>query len=563
MNYPVVRMIWPQRFFVLILFLFLSVGKMDAQSALNMTQLANWDNNSLPSIGNATFNDVWGYAANGREYAILGTVQGFYIIDVTLPSSPSVVTFHTSSSSNSFWRDFKTYQNYLYTVSDQGASSELEIFDLSGLPTSITRVYNSQAFFSTCHNIQIDQGSGHLYAAGTTSSPNGVIILDLSTTPANPTLLANFSLGAYVHDVYVHNDTCVAFFGNTGVGMFDFANLAMPGSIGLLLAYPDPGYAHSGWADEEFETLYWTTETQGTNVKISDFSSGFNLDVVGNLKSALLAPAFTNSTAHNPFVKGDYLYIAYYEDGVKVYDISNRTAPVVAGYFDTHSQNTDYGTSYEGCWGVYPYLPSGNILASDQANGLFVLGQNTSFPVILTNYRIENLDDQVRILWTTTREVNHDRFVLERSQDGENFEAFRTIPGQGDTEAPRDYEVNDFEPLEGRSYYRLTQIDQDGTTTYSEVLTVRRGKSFHFIGVVPNPAVAGRDTGIEFDLEKSSKVDVLVTDLVGHIVHHQIQDYAEGYQRHIINTNNWTAGAYLVRVTANGKSFTSKLLLNQ
>ncbi len=555
--------IWLQRLLVLGLACLFLVGKTHGQPALNMNLLANWDNNSLPVLGGASFNDVWGYAANGREYAILGTVQGFYVFDVTLPTSPTVVTFETSASNLSFWRDFKTYQNYLYVVSDQGAASALEIYDLSGLPASITKVYNSQTFFSTCHNIQIDHTSGHLYAAGTTVSPNGVIILDINTNPASPTLLANFSLGAYVHDVYVHRDTCVAFFGNTGVGIFDFSNLAMPSSIGLLLSYPDPGYAHSGWADADFTTLYWTTETAGTNVKISDFTAGYNLDVVGSIKNALLAPTYTNSTTHNPIVEGDYLYLSYYEDGVVVYDISNRTAPILSAYYDTHPQNTDYGTSFEGCWGVYAGLPSGNILASDQVNGLFILDQNTSFPVELTNFRVENHDDHVNILWTTTREINHDRFVLERSSDGESFTPFRTIQGQGDWEEPRDYEVADFDPLEGRSYYRLAQIDQDGTTTFSEIMTVRRGKSFHYIGAVPNPARAGDEVRIEFDLEESSKMEFMVTDLLGHTVHRQVVDFPEGYQSHIMNTQFWTAGVYLVRVTANGRSHTSKLLLNR
>lgn len=563
MNNPFLPTIWLQRFLVFGLLIFFSHVKTQAQPALNMTLLSNWDNNSLPTMGVASYNDVWGYAAGGREYAIIGTVQGFYVIDITLPTSPSVVTFETSASNLSFWRDFKTYQNYLYVVSDQGASSALEIYDLSGLPASITRVYNSQTFFSTCHNIQIDHSSGHLYAAGTTTSPNGVIILDIGTNPANPTLLANFSLGAYVHDVYVHRDTCVAFFGNTGVGIFDFANLAAPSSIGLLLSYPDPGYAHSGWADAEFSTLYWTTETQGTNVKISDFTSGYNLDVVGNIKNALLAPSFTNSTAHNPIILGDYLYLSYYEDGVIVYDISNRTAPILSAYYDTHPQNTDYGTGYEGCWGVYVGLPSGVVIASDQVNGLFVLDQNTSFPVELTNFRLENLDDQVRILWTTTREVNHDRFILERSGDGENFEPFRTIHSQGDSEEDRHYEVNDFQPLEGRSFYRLTQIDQDGTTTFSEILTARRGKSFHFIGAAPNPAAVGDEIRVEFDLEKGTKMEFLVTDLLGHIVHQQVVEMPEGFQSYPITTQNWTAGAYFIRVAAEGKSYTSKLLLNR
>lgn len=563
MNSPAFKTYWSTRFIALIIVFSALASSSFGQASLNMTMLANWDNNSLPSIGTAAYSDVWGYAANGREYAILGTVEGFYIIDISTPTNPVVVTFQTCASNNSFWRDFKTYGNHLYAVSDQGASSALEIYDLSGLPSSVTQVYNSQAFFSTCHNIQINQNSGRLYAAGTTTSPNGVVILDLQSNPAAPTQLANFALGAYTHDIYVHEDTLVAFFGNTGVGLFDFSNLAAPASMNILLSYLDPGYAHSGWATSDFSHLYWTTETSGTGIKISDFSSSYNLDVVDTFKTALLAPTFTNSTAHNTFVNGNYLYVSYYHDGVVVYDISTPATPVRIGYFDTHPQNTEYGTGFTGCWGVYPYLPSGIIIASDQVNGLFILDQNTTFPVEIINYRVENLEDEVKLMWTTTQEINHNRFVVERSSDGDNFETLQTLPGQGDSESERDYEVYDYEPLEGQSYYRLQQVDQDGSTTFTEVLSVRRDKAFNFVGAVPNPAQAGQAVRVEYDLNKPTKVEITVSDLMGHILHRQVSDQAEGYQRSLINTENWASGVYLIKLTSDGTSHTAKLLLNQ
>ena len=65
----------------------------------------------------------------------------------------------------------------------------------------------------------------------------------------------------------------------------------------------------------------------------------------------------------------------YYMDGVQVYDITDTSNPVRVGYYDTYPDNgaTFFGSAYEGCWGVYPFLPSGNIIASDITYGLFVL----------------------------------------------------------------------------------------------------------------------------------------------------------------------------------------------
>ena len=56
-----------------------------------------------------------------------------------------------------------------------------------------------------------------------------------------------------------------------------------------------------------------------------------------------------------------------------MYDISNPVAPVLTAHFDTYPQNTNYN-KYFGNWGNYPWLPSGNIIAGDMQNGLFILG---------------------------------------------------------------------------------------------------------------------------------------------------------------------------------------------
>ena len=67
----------------------------------------------------------------------------------------------------------------------------------------------------------------------------------------------------------------------------------------------------------------------------------------------------------------DYVYVAYYYNGVYVYDISNPSVPELVGFYDT-SKERNFG-SFRGAWGIYPFLPSGILLASDMQEGLFVL----------------------------------------------------------------------------------------------------------------------------------------------------------------------------------------------
>lgn len=65
------------------------------------------------------------------------------------------------------------------------------------------------------------------------------------------------------------------------------------------------------------------------------------------------------------------MFEANYTSGVRVFDISNINSITQIAYYDTHPEND--GQTYDGAWGIYPLLPSGNILVSDIQRGLFVL----------------------------------------------------------------------------------------------------------------------------------------------------------------------------------------------
>jgi hypothetical protein len=77
-----------------------------------------------------------------------------------------------------------------------------------------------------------------------------------------------------------------------------------------------------------------------------------------------------NSIPHNQLIKGDLLYVSYYYDGLQVYDISDPTLPVRVAHYPTSTEPNL--KQYRGAWGVYPFLPSGNIIVSDMQKGLFV-----------------------------------------------------------------------------------------------------------------------------------------------------------------------------------------------
>lgn len=98
----------------------------------DMYMLSRWDDDSLASIGIQTFNACWGWydSVKKREYAIMGSVDSTYFIDVTDPYHPIKCDVEAGRGRYSTWRDYDTYGKYCYAVQDAGIGA-LQIFDLS------------------------------------------------------------------------------------------------------------------------------------------------------------------------------------------------------------------------------------------------------------------------------------------------------------------------------------------------------------------------------------------------------------------------------------------------
>ena len=336
---------------------------LQAQESLNMIQTSNWDVDSLPEHSLGTYNDIWGYVdSEGKEYAIMGSGAFVHFFDVTDPADPVEIAA-IPGGEVTVWRDIKTYGNYAYSVSD-ATEEGLMIFDMSYLPDSVVLVNQTDEFFENAHNIFIDETHGRLYAVGTNVQGSDIIVLDIASDSTDPILLASLPLdpGEDIHDLYVRDNIVYASHGYENLFViWDFTNPSTPEYIASF---------ESNGNTAIFAEEVPTGLPMGL-LDISDMEND-NLELYTYFKFPLLAPEFEDATPHNPYILGDLVITSYYEDGVMVFDISDPANPFLSAYYDTHPQNSEYN-GYRGCWGVYPFLPSGNILASDMQNGLSVL----------------------------------------------------------------------------------------------------------------------------------------------------------------------------------------------
>ncbi len=348
--------------FVGFLSLFLFLPK-QALTQLNVDSLSHVN---YQQLHDANLNDVWGYIDEmGNEYALVGTSKGTSIVNVTDPTNPVEVFWLPGSTS--IWRDPSSHGDYAYVTTE--AEDGLLIIDLSLLPQATnltTTLYTGPANnpWQSAHTCFVDE-NGYAYVFGANRGNGGVIILDVFTNPMAPIEVGVFD-NWYCHDGYVRNDTM--YLSNIYDGFFSLVDVSDKANPILLGTKTTPSsFTHNSWPSDNGQYVFTTDEISGAYIAAYDISDPTNIlevDRIQNSPGSGIIP-------HNTHVMGDYLITSYYSDGVVIHDITYPYNIIKVAEYDTYEGQT---ISYDGCWGVYPFLPSGTILAADITNGLFVLG---------------------------------------------------------------------------------------------------------------------------------------------------------------------------------------------
>ena len=345
------------------------------QDSLNVRALYQWTDPSLPAsfVHLNTYNEVWGYAQGGREYAIIGSTMGTHVLDITDVAQGQVneVAFVPGAFQGVgvVHRDMKTLGHHLYIVCDEGPST-LQVVDLQYLPDSVVTVYDSDDLLVRAHNIFIDTAQARMYSCGGSSQFS---VYDLQD-PAQPVLLLDLEADVpwwgpavgYVHDAYVR-DGIAWCHDEDGFSVVDLGDVNAPQLLGSLTVYPEPGYNHSGWLHEDGTHYAMCDETHGSRMKLLDVSDLSDIQV----DTLFSTGVDTLSIAHNAVWNGDLLHVSYYHDGYWVWRLLADGSLVEVGHYDTSLE--PHAENYKGAWGVYPFLPSGRVLVSDMQTGLWVL----------------------------------------------------------------------------------------------------------------------------------------------------------------------------------------------
>ena len=346
-----------------------------SQGSYNLTLLGEFE------WQNTEGSDIWGWynPNNGYEYALVGLNDGFSCVDVTNPTNPTEMFY--ISSKNSTWRDVKTWNNYAYVTTE--ADTGLLIVDLNDMTgqthwyvTNFTNPVNgSSTEFTSAHNLYIDEnGIAYIFGAGSNSGSNpsdGVIFLDVESNPTNPHYLGEWD-NHYIHDGMTRGDTLYA--GCINIGELYIIDVSDKNNPIILGHRPTPSnFSHNIWVSDDGNYVFTTDEKSNAFIGSYDITNLSNIIEIDRIQSN---PG-SNSVPHNTHVDGNFLITSWYRDGTVVHDITYPDNIIQVAYFDSYigGGNNGPNNGFDGCWGTYPYLPSGNIISSDINSSSSQLGR--------------------------------------------------------------------------------------------------------------------------------------------------------------------------------------------
>lgn len=169
---------------------------------------------------------------------------------------------------------------------------------------------------------------------------------------------------------------------------------------------------------------------------------------------------------------------------------------------------------------------------------------NGSLPIDLAYFKAKRKACKVALNWETASETNNSHFEIEHSMNVVDFSLIKTIEAVGNSTIQQPYSAEHQSPQKGVNYYRLKQVDIDGSFSYSKLQAVNLSDCFSEEMIVyPNPSNQG---DIQVQINASLPVEQLeVYNATGQRINVSVKQMSDNLW--IINTRQWSSGTYEVR----------------
>ncbi len=333
-------------------------------------------------------------------------------------------------------------------------------------------------------------------------------------------------------DIEVFPDTSIILIGDNGTGIFrstDYGNTwsqvhNTTGEIPTIsVDYQTPGVA-------------WATRWSGGGglLKSTDYGATWQLQT-----------AFSGLNMWGVHVNpnnGDYVIAGRYSGGVM---------------YITHDGGDNWVSASTGSSNYQVYIVDTMTVFAAQGNGLWKLNSPYFTPVELSSFIVNIIDGKTLLEWTTASELNNQGFDIEISYDNQSYNKIGYVPGFGTSAELHNYSFNVEQKLSEKNYFRLKQIDFDGTYEYSPVVELNSISPSEFYLEQNHPNPFNPSTSIQFSLPVESNVKILLFNMLGEKIKEiTAQQFSAGKHTIEFFAGDLSSGTYLYQIKAEGSNGT-------
>lgn len=171
-----------------------------------------------------------------------------------------------------------------------------------------------------------------------------------------------------------------------------------------------------------------------------------------------------------------------------------------------------------------------------------------SIPLKGVEHQIGNM-----LEWETAEEIESHLFVVERSIDGINYEELRTIEAAGSSLDEKSYHFLDLGINDKKAYYRLRQIDTDGTASFSQTVMVKKKMSNQFMVVAMSNPFPTKGMSITLESSVDAEMEYCIHNIKGEQIMESKQMLEPGLNTIEINMEDEKIGTYIVMFKMNNE----------
>lgn len=178
-------------------------------------------------------------------------------------------------------------------------------------------------------------------------------------------------------------------------------------------------------------------------------------------------------------------------------------------------------------------------------------GDGGGLPVEFVEFDAQQIQNSIQLHWITVSETNNDHFNIEKSTNGIDFTYIGSVTGNGNSNQIQSYKFTDNQPSKGTIYYRLVQIDFDGSIEYSKIIEVNIIAKMQ-LSLYPNPSIYGDPIHINFGTEDKKYIEIY--DLSGRL----IMNFSTNEQSYTLQSQAIPKGLFLMKISTDDQVLVRK-----